>query len=102
MLEKVSQLLQEAASFTPKSEKEVAEFSLSFLGRKGKLNELFAAFKDVSKESKKEFGKVINTLKQNVQAKIDAYKDSFDTADTEVGIDLTRPVAWNNLGSSYL
>ncbi|SVD74153.1 uncharacterized protein METZ01_LOCUS427007, partial [marine metagenome] len=35
------------------------------------------------------------------QAKIDAYKDSFDTADTEVGIDLTRPVALNNLGSRH-
>ena len=101
MLNKVKVLLKEVKNFTPKSEKEVAEFHLSFLGKKGKLNELFAAFKDVSKESKKEFGKGINTLKQNVQAKIDAYKDSFDTADSGMEIDLTRPVALNNLGSRH-
>ena len=32
------------------------------------MNELFAAFKSVPNESKKEFGQVINTLKQNAQA----------------------------------
>jgi len=101
MLNKVKVLLKEVKNFTPKSEKEVAEFRLSFLGKKGKLNELFAAFKDVSKESKKEFGKAINTLKQNVQIKIDAYNDSFDADDAGVGIDLTRPVALDNLGSRH-
>ena len=82
MLEIVKELLLEVEKFVPKSAADLEEFRLSFLGKKGKLNELFTAFKDVSKESKKEFGKAINTLKQNVQTKIDAYKDSFDTADT--------------------
>jgi phenylalanyl-tRNA synthetase alpha chain len=101
MLDKVTDLLKTVEKFTPKSEKELEEFRLSFLGKKGSLNELFAAFKDVPNENKKEFGGAINTLKQNVQAKIDTYKDSFDAADTEVGIDLTRPVALDNLGSRH-
>ena len=54
MLDKVTQLLQKAEGFTPKSKKELEEFRLSFLGKKGVLNELFAAFKDVSIENKKE------------------------------------------------
>ena len=101
MLDKVKDLLIDVEKFVPKSAADLEEFRLSFLGKKGKLNELFTAFKDVSKESKKEFGKAINTLKQNVQAKIDSYKDSFDTADAAVEIDLTRPVALNNLGSRH-
>jgi len=101
MLDKVKDLLKEVGNFIPKSKKEVAEFRLSFLGKKGKLNELFAAFKDVPRESKKEFGKAINTLKQNVQTKIDTYKDSFDAAETKMEIDLTRPVALDNLGSRH-
>ena len=54
MLDKVPQLLQEVEEFAPKSEKELEEFRLSFLGKKGVLNDLFAAFKDISIENKKE------------------------------------------------
>ena len=63
MLEKVPLLLQEVEGFVPKSEKELEEFRLSFLGKKGILNELFAAFKGVPNEHKKEFGEAINRLK---------------------------------------
>ena len=101
MLDKVKDLLKEVGNFTPKSEKEVAEFRLSFLGKKGCLNELFAAFKDVPNESRKAFGKAINTLKQNAQAKVDAYKGSFETEEKGDEIDLTRPVALDNLGSRH-
>jgi len=101
MLEKVKDLLQEVETFVPKSEKEVEEFRLDFLGKKGCLNELFAAFKDVPIESKKAFGKAINTLKQNAQAKVDTYKGSFETEEKGDKIDLTRPVALDNLGSRH-
>ena len=60
MLEEVNDLLQEVKKFVPKSEKEVEEFRLSFLGKKGKMNAFFAAFKDVPNKNKKEFGGAIN------------------------------------------
>jgi phenylalanyl-tRNA synthetase alpha chain len=101
MLKKVKNLLQEVASFAPKSEKEVEDFRLKFLGKKGKMNELFASFKEVPNESKKEFGQAINTLKQNAQAKVDEYKGSFETTDTAEEIDFTRPVSLDNLGSRH-
>jgi phenylalanyl-tRNA synthetase alpha chain len=101
MLETVKDLLQEVDSFIPKSEKEVEDFRLKFLGKKGKMNELFAAFKSVPNESKKEFGQVINTLKQNAQVKVDAYKGSFETESNDGEIDLTRPVSLDNLGSRH-
>ena len=101
MLETVKDLLQEVDSFIPKSEKEVEGFRLKFLGKKGKLNELFADFKSVPNESKKEFGQVINTLKQNVQVKVDAYKGTFETESNDGEIDLTRPVSLDNLGSRH-
>jgi phenylalanyl-tRNA synthetase alpha chain len=65
------------------------------------MNELFAAFKSVPNESKKEFGQVINTLKQNAQVKVDAYKGSFETESNDGEIDLTRPVSLDNLGSRH-
>jgi len=101
MLETVKELLQEVNSFNPKSEKEVEFFRLKFLGKKGKLNELFADFKSVPNESKKEFGQVINMLKQNAQAKVDTYKGTFETESNDSEIDLTRPVSLDNLGSRH-
>ena len=101
MLEVVKELLLEVEKFVPKSAIELEEFRLSFLGKKGKMNELFDAFKDVPNENKKEFGQAINALKQNTQTKIDQYKDSFEIEETEESIDLTRPVVLDNLGSRH-
>ncbi len=101
MLEKVKDLLQEVESFIPKTEKEVEAFRLDFLGKKGKMNDLFAAFKNVPNENKKEFGQAINTLKQNAQAKVDAYKSSFESQEEGEEIDFSRPVSLDNLGSRH-
>lgn len=101
MLGIVKKLLLEVEKFVPKSAIELEEFRLSFLGKKGKLNELFAAFKDEPNESKKEFGQAINTLKQNTQTKIDQYKDSFEVAEKRSALDLSRPVLSDNLGSRH-
>ena len=46
MLEKVKGLLKEVEEFVPKSEKETEEFRLKYLGKKGEMNALFAAFKE--------------------------------------------------------
>jgi len=101
MLERVKGLLQEVEKFVPKSEKELDDFRLSFLGKKGKMNDLFTAFKSVPNESKKEFGQAINTLKQNAQVKVDEYKGNFETPDMDDKIDLTRPISLDNLGSRH-
>ena len=101
MLETVKDLIQEVDSFTPKSKKEVEDFRLKFLGKKGKMNELFAVFKNLPNESKKELGQAINTLKQNAQAKVDIYKGSFETESNSGEVDLTRPVSLDDLGSRH-
>ena len=101
MLEKVKKLLKEVEAFVPKSEKETELFRLKFLGKKGEMNTLFAAFKEIPNESKKEFGQAINTLKQNAQAKVDTFKGSFNTEKENEEIDLSRPVSLNNLGSRH-
>ena len=101
MLEKVRRLLQEVEKFVPKSEKETEEFRLKFLGKNGELNALFVIFKEVPNENKKEFGQAINTLKQNAQAKVEAFKEGFNTKKKGEEIDLSRPVSLDNLGSRH-
>ncbi len=53
MLEKVAKLLKEVENFNPKTAIELENFRLDFLGKKGKLNELFTSFKLVANKDKK-------------------------------------------------
>jgi len=101
MLEKIAQLLKEVEGFAPKSEKELGKFRLSFLGKKGILNELFASFKDAPNKNKKKFGQAINTLKQSVQSKVTEFKGSFDEVNSDDDLDFTRPINLDNLGSRH-
>ena len=101
MLETVKGLLEEVRGFTPKSEKEVEVFRLKFLGKKGKLNELFNTFKSTPNKNKKEFGQAINILKKNAEEKVYFFKGSFAKSSLLERVDLSRPVNTPGLGSKH-
>ena len=102
MLEKVQELLSEVESFSPKSIEELEVFRIKFLGKKGVINDLFAAFKTVPVEQKKGFGQALNQLKQAAQSKLDECKGFFEnTEDDGEKIDLSRPISLDNLGSRH-
>lgn len=46
--------------------KEVSELKVLYLGKKGPINELTSYMRDLSSEEKREFGKILNDLKNNV------------------------------------
>ena len=100
MLEKVNKLVKKVNGFTPNSEEELNNFRIKYLGKKGSLNNLFSAFKEVPSNQKKDFGAAINNLKQLVQSKIKEYKDNFEVEAENSEIDLTRPVALEILEAS--
>jgi len=101
MIDEVKSLLEKVENFVPKSKKELEDFRLYFLGKKGKLNTLFDSFKTVSGEKKKTFGKEINILKKTAQEKVNKYKNSFKPIKNSKDLDLTRPSSLNNLGSNH-
>ena len=101
MLEKVEQLVEKVKGFTPKSEEELNNFRIEYLGKKGFLNNLFASFREVPNEQKKDFGATINKLKQLVQDKIEEHKSSFETETQSSEIDLTKNIPSDNLGSRH-
>ncbi len=102
MLEKVQNLLREVEGFSPKNTEELEVFRIKFLGKKGIMNDLFAAFKTVPNEQKKKFGQALNHLKQAAQNKFDDCKNAFEsTDDSGEDIDLSRPVSLDNLGSRH-
>ena len=70
----IRQILAELSELNCKTQKEVEEARVRFLGKKGEVTGLFEEFRTMDKEFKKEFGRPLNDLKQAVQAKIDELK----------------------------
>ena len=101
MLSKIESLVKKVTSFSPKSEKELEDFRISFLGKKGYVTDLFGDFKTVPDSEKKEFGQAINNLKQLVQKKIASLKGGFKKKEEKSGLDLTRTVNTSNIGSRH-
>ena len=101
MLELVQRLIDQVEGFVPKSEKELTDFRVSFLGKKGELNKLFSAFQNVPEKNKKEFGQAINKLKTSAKEKIESYKNSFKENNSLFELDLSRPTSLPKLGARH-
>ncbi len=93
MIDKIKGHITEVENFKADSKEAVEAFRIKYLGKKGLLNEFFAAFKEVPNDQKKEFGQTINTLKQAATKKVNSLKESLENKTVETGIygDLTRP-----------
>ena len=101
MLDQIKCLLKEVDAFTPKSEKELEDFRLKYLAKKGVINNLFDTFKSIPSKNKKETGQAINTLKKNAQAKFDKFKKNYQPCASLEKIDFSRPIKLNSLGSRH-
>lgn len=103
MKEQIEQIRTEAAGFDISSADKLEQYRLRFLSKKGLVSELFEAFRSVSGEEKKLYGKELNLLKQDVEGRWQAQKEALEsTAVTETsGIDLSRPPQPRELGSRH-
>lgn len=103
MIEKIKEHIAEVEAFTAKTKDEVESFRIKYLGKKGILNDFFAEFKNVSKDQKKEFGQIVNTLKAVAQDKINGLKSALESSQETTGSygDLSRPGEPITLGSRH-
>jgi len=101
--EDIDRILAELDGLVCKSQKEVEDARVRFLGKKGSITALFEEFRDVDKDQKREFGRPLNELKQAAQAKIDALKGSVVDAGESDGprLDLSMPGDPFELGSRH-
>ncbi|TCN72153.1 phenylalanine--tRNA ligase subunit alpha [Acetobacteroides hydrogenigenes] len=102
MLETIQQLLNEVEAFKADNLQQVEEFRIKLLGKKGSITQLFAEFKNVPVEQKKEIGQKINVLKDAVQDKISSIKEVLENKDEEgEKVDITRPGTQNEIGTRH-
>tara|TARA_B110000259_G_scaffold19513_1_gene20553 strand:- start:1444 stop:2460 length:1017 start_codon:yes stop_codon:yes gene_type:complete len=102
MIKTVKEHLQKVAQFEANDLDGIEQFRIEYAGKKGILNDLFAAFRGVPNEEKKEFGQILNQLKAAVSDKVQALKASLSSnALTGVYGDLSRPAFPMELGSQH-
>ncbi|HUM45320.1 MAG TPA: phenylalanine--tRNA ligase subunit alpha [Chitinophagales bacterium] len=80
------------------------QFRIRYLGSKNIIKDVFAEMKQVPNERKKEFGQVVNALKQKAEEKFELFKgqlSSTTTTEKTATIDLTMPGTPLALGSRH-
>ncbi len=103
MIDKVKEYIKQVQEFSTDKKETLEEFRIKFLGSKGLVKEIFAEFKNVPNEQKKEFGQVINLLKTAAEDKVKAIQETLESkveVNTIYG-DLSRPATALKIGSRH-
>jgi len=103
MKEIIGKYLDEIASFVAKTPEQIEEFRIKFLSKKGIIPDLFGQMKNVSPEERKDFGLLLNQLKNSVQQKVDLLQETIGKRDSgdEKATDLTLPADFIKMGSRH-
>lgn len=102
MQNKITELLAEVEQFHSTSLDEIENFRIRLLSKKGIITDLFADFKLVPNDQKKEVGQLLNELKTKAFDKINALKASLEsTKSGDKELDLSLPAYPDQLGSRH-
>ena len=103
IIDKIKEHIAKIEDFKVQTKEELEQLRIQYLGKKGVLNEFFAAFKEVPAAEKKSFGQVLNELKQKTETKIQEIRDLLEQKEERKGVyaDLTRPAYPTPLGARH-
>ena len=84
--------------------KKLNDLKVEYLGKNGKITELSKMMKDIPNEEKKEFGILLNELRELFNSNFDAYKEKLETQElnkklASEEIDITLPATKINIGA---
>jgi len=103
MISEIKKKIKVASSFKAKDLKDLENFKIKFLGKKGYISYFFSEFKKVDSSEKKVYGLAINELKKITLQKLEDFKSKLNSENkSNIKIeDLTRPVSILELGSRH-
>ncbi|MFA6368735.1 MAG: phenylalanine--tRNA ligase subunit alpha, partial [Bacteroidales bacterium] len=103
MKERISGEITKVNELVASEINDVENIRIQYLGKKGLLNDLFAEFKVVPSDQKKEIGVLLNDLKIAIQNKIEALRESLVQVEESKSEneDLTKPATEFQLGSRH-
>ncbi len=92
MIDEIKRHLIIVNKFNSNEEEEVEAFRINYIGKKGIMTKFFNEFKNVSSESKKQYGSLLNQLKKDVNNKITFLKvKKYSYSSSSKLGDFTRP-----------
>jgi phenylalanyl-tRNA synthetase alpha chain len=102
MRSRIEEIRKEAEDFMPKIHKELEDFRIKMLGKKGLVTQLFVDFRDVPNEQKRDIGKLVNELKTFVSTKIETLTQTISSSSKKsYEIDMSLPGVPFSLGSRH-
>lgn len=102
MEERIQQLLNEVQSFAVQGKKDLEAFRLKYISKKGVISELFEELKKVGPDQKKQFGKILNQLKQTAESRLATLSEAVESGPSESAeLDLSLPPIANEIGNLH-
>ena len=102
MEDKIKKDLEDILHFNSDSDKEIEEFRVKYLGKKGLLNSYFVEFKSLESDEKKKLGSLLNELKNSAKQKVDNLKSNNSKKSGDLKInDISRPGDPIEIGSRH-
>jgi phenylalanyl-tRNA synthetase alpha chain len=102
MIEKVKALKEEIQTIILSNSEELEQFRLKYLSKKGLIAQVFAEFKNVSPDQKREFGQQINMLKQFANDLYNSLKKDLESSvSAKHDVDFTLTSEPVKLGSRH-
>lgn len=100
----LSSISEDIKFFNISNTEELEKFRIQYLGSKNVIKALFGEIKNVENNRKKEFGQVLNALKEEAESKFETEKEKIEDsqgAGKSLDIDLTAPVFYDSVGSRH-
>ncbi len=103
MKDKIRQLTEDIDKLVAESHDQLEDLRIRFLSKKGEIPALFADFRNVAAEERKEIGQALNSLKQRAAEKINELKERLEHSGTDElsDSDLSRPAEEYSIGSRH-
>jgi len=102
MKEKIATITAQLSQVKVKSQADLEQFRIQYLGSKGELKALFSELKEVPNTEKKEMGQALNILRQQLEAFYAEHKEKLEAYTAqEDKLDLSRPADPIRIGSRH-
>ena len=103
MKERIKQLMEDTSTITIDNMTQLEDYRIKYLGTKGILKDVFDSFKSVPNEEKKEFGQLLNVLKNHLESIYHQKKEDLDSTETitTAAFDTTMPGMALDLGARH-
>ncbi len=97
----IQSIKQEIEAFSISNASQLEEFRLKFIGTKNVIKPLFSQMSSIPNESKKEFGQLLNELKNLAEQKFESYNELNSSKAQKDIPELSLPASNHNIGSRH-